>query len=156
VFKRRLAGYRRAYARHGRALADEDVVLCDSTFEGGLMAFQTAWRAGRRPSAVAAMSDIIALGALQAARRTGLEVPRDLEIIGFDDIAAASWSHPTLSTVHQPSGRKGARAAQLLVGALSGAAPPAEQIVLPTHLVLRDSTRVSAPPAATQAAPSVA
>ena len=141
VARRRLRGYTRAFADHGLALAPEAVLSCESTLEGGAAAFSAAWSAGQRPSAVLAMSDAIALGVLSGVRAAGLQAPDDLEVIGFDDIPAASLSCPALSTVRQPSSDKGRQAGCLLLMALAGQTPPQFQIVLPTHLVLRGSTR---------------
>src|SRR5205814_370287 len=66
-----------------------------------------AWAAGARPTAVLAASDIMAIGAMRAAKRLGLRVPADLEVIGFDDIPLAAASDPALTTVHQPIAEKG-------------------------------------------------
>lgn len=89
------------------------------------------------PSAVFAMSDEMAFGALQALRRARVEVPADVSIIGFDDheLAAAF----DLSTVAQPVFTQGERAAELLLDQLQRQAPPAD-VVLPTELVRRGTT----------------
>jgi DNA-binding LacI/PurR family transcriptional regulator len=93
-----------------------------------------------RPTAILAMSDQFALGALEAAQGLGLRVPEDLSVVGFDDIPNAARSNPPLTTVHQPLVEKGRIAAELLFGRREGSS-----IVLPTRLVVRAST---APPAA--------
>ena len=64
-------------------------------------------RKRRRPTAIFSMSDRMAFGALHAATQLGLKVPRDLSIIGFDDIPQAAGSTPALTTVRQPFGRRG-------------------------------------------------
>jgi DNA-binding LacI/PurR family transcriptional regulator len=89
-----------------------------------------------RPTALLAMSDELAIGALQAAAERGLAVPRDLSIVGFDDTPAAAEAQPPLSTVAQPHREKGATAARML---LRPDAQPAH-VALPTDLVVRDST----------------
>ena len=66
------------------------------TLQGGDDAFTAAWARGARPTAVLAVSDIIAMGTLRAARRLGVRVPEDLEVIGFDDIPLAVASQPAL------------------------------------------------------------
>jgi alanine racemase len=116
------------------------------TLNGGDEAFTSAWAEGARPTAVLAVSDIIALGALRAARRLGVRVPLDLEVIGFDDIPLAAASQPPLSTVHQPIAEKGRVAIRLLIRELDEGAPR-ERIVLPTELILRETTRTIAMPA---------
>jgi alanine racemase len=137
---RRLRGYRRAFAKNRVALTEDDVVRTFVTLDGGDDAFTAAWESRRRPTAVLAVSDIMALGALRAAKRMGLRVPEDLEVIGFDDIPLAAASQPPLSTVHQPIAEKGRVATRLLMRELDDGGPR-ERIVLPTELLLRESTR---------------
>ena len=90
-----------------------------------------------RPSAILAISDQLALGALAAARQRGLTVPRDLSITGFDDIPAAAMADPPLTTARQPLREKGALAARLLLEGWDGV-PPTR--ILPTELIVRAST----------------
>lgn len=137
---RRLRGYRRAFADHRVALPDSSVVRTFVTLAGGDTAFSRAWADGLRPTAVLAVSDIMAIGAIRAAKRLDLDVPRDLEVIGFDDIPLAAASQPALSTVHQPIPEKGRVATRLLIRELDEGGPR-ERIVLPTELLLRESTR---------------
>ncbi len=111
-----------------------------TSMAGGREAFLTAWRSGFHPSAVFAISDAMAIGVLSAAKELGLRVPQDLEVIGFDDIPTAAFTNPTLSTVHQPIFKKGTTAAELLVNAISGK-EERQKILLPTELILRESTR---------------
>jgi DNA-binding LacI/PurR family transcriptional regulator len=106
-----------------------------------------------RPSAVLCFSDVLALGVVRAARLLGLDVPHDLSIVGFDDTIAARISEPTLTTVRQDVHTKGRLAASALVTVIDAArtpaaataAPRARHRLLPTELVVRDST---APPRA--------
>jgi DNA-binding LacI/PurR family transcriptional regulator len=92
------------------------------------------------------MSDVLALGALQAATELGIAVPAELSIVGFDDSPAAALARPTLTTVAQPHEEKGRLTAEWLVHALERGAATREQRrrkILPTELIVRDST---APP----------
>jgi DNA-binding LacI/PurR family transcriptional regulator len=88
------------------------------------------------PTAVFAASDLQALGVLEAAQAVGLEVPRDLSIVGFDDIEVAGYAG--LTTVAQPLEESGRRGAELLLEALGGAAGSGHR--LPLELVVRGST----------------
>ena len=88
-------------------------------------------------TALFAFSDRLALAARQAARERGLSVPGDLSIVGFDDIAPAGEG---LTTVHQPLRDKGRIAAERLLRAMSDQPTPARSELLPTRLVVRDST----------------
>jgi LacI family transcriptional regulator len=89
------------------------------------------------------MSDMLALGAVEAARDAGLSVPADLSVVGFDDVPEAARANPPLTTVRQPHERKGLAAGRLLVARLRGEEPELE--ALQTRLVVRGST---APPGA--------
>jgi DNA-binding LacI/PurR family transcriptional regulator len=102
-----------------------------------------------RPTAVLCFSDAIAIGVVDAARDAGLRVPDDLSVVGFDDIPMARRMRPALTTVHQDAAEKGRIAAAELAAAVArhraGHEPVVRRIVLPTELVVRDST---APPPA--------
>lgn len=92
-------------------------------------------------TAVFAANDMMAFGAIAALRDAGLAVPRDVSVVGFDDIRAASLAFPSLTTVHQPAYDVGRTAtAQLLQYVSRGEVPPASRHTLPVELKVRDST----------------
>jgi DNA-binding LacI/PurR family transcriptional regulator len=97
------------------------------------------------PTAVLAMSDPFAIGALEAAVEAGVSVPGELSVVGFDDSAAAEHTHPPLTTVAQPHEEKGRLAAEWLLEAVRDGGEQADErrVILPTELVVRGST---APP----------
>jgi alanine racemase len=87
------------------------------------------------------MSDILAIGALEAAAELGVEVPAQLSIVGFDDGPAAEHAAPPLTTVAQPHEEKGRLAAHWLLEDIErGAEPKRREEILPTELVVREST----------------
>ncbi len=94
-----------------------------------------------RFDAVVACSDLLALQAVQAVRASGREVPRDVAVVGYDDMPLATYSDPPLTTVHQPVTLAGAELVDALLTLLRGerAAPR----TLPVHLVVRDSAPLS-------------
>lgn len=141
ISMRRLAGIRVGLG------ADRDgervrlrVLAATVSEEGGRLAFAALARAGL-PSAVMTMSDVTAIGVLNAALDAGVSVPGALSVVGFDDIPAAAWVWPRLTTVHQPIREKGRLAASRVLDAVdsAGRLPPTHE-QLPTHLVVRDST----------------
>ena len=81
----------------------------------------------------------VALGALLAARELGLRCPKDISIIGFDNLDLGMFTDPALSSVHQSGYQMGARAARLLLERIQGKKGRAQQIVLPTELKIRNS-----------------
>jgi DNA-binding LacI/PurR family transcriptional regulator len=93
-----------------------------------------------RPTAILAMSDLLAIGIMRAAQRLGLDVPRDLSVVGFDDVPLAQDLAPPLTTIRQPLTEKGRIAAGVLLGTV--AAPPGP---LPTELVVRSSAGPAPP-----------
>jgi DNA-binding LacI/PurR family transcriptional regulator len=104
-------------------------------------------REPRPPTAILAMSDVLAIGALQAAAELGVAVPTELSVVGFDDSPAAGIATPPLTTVAQPHEEKGRLATELLLDAIEHRAEPQERrarVILPTELVVRESI---APPA---------
>jgi DNA-binding LacI/PurR family transcriptional regulator len=134
----RLTGYRKAMSGAGRS-------------DPGLVVFGDFGRAAaehamgrlldRRPGidAVFAASDLMALGALHALRRSGRRVPDDVAVIGFEDSPLARHTEPKLTTVRQPVEAMGARMAAELLALISRGGEEPTQIVLPTELVIRDS-----------------
>lgn len=136
---RRYQGVVRAFAAHGVVWHENALVSTPASVEGGDEVFGRILDAGQRPTALFAVSDAMAIGAIHAARRRGLRVPNDLEVIGFDDIPVAAYMHPALTTVRQPILAKGRVAADLLMRTLDGIVG-SEQIVLPTELIEREST----------------
>lgn len=100
-----------------------------------------------RPTALFAANDVIAFGALDAARRVGIKVPDELSIVGFDDIDMAGWEGFSLTTVRQPLAEMGRAAAKLLLDRIDvDAELPPRSRVFPVGLVRRD-TLAPAPPA---------
>jgi DNA-binding LacI/PurR family transcriptional regulator len=141
VSGRRLRGYRAALEAADLSLRDDHVVAGRASIEGGAAAFERAWASGIRPTALLAMSDAMAIGAMRAARERGLRIPEQLSVVGFDDIDLAAHVDPPLTTVHQPIRDKGATAVRLLLAAIAGgAAHRPERVRLAADLVIRAST----------------
>ena len=136
----RLRGFRRAMADAGLAVQEEWVCQSDFSAAGGHMAMQNLLAAGPRPSAVFVCNDLMAFGAVSAASAANLVLPRDLSIIGFDDIALAAYCSPPLCTVAQPKHRMGAVAVQLLLARIADPARSPHREILEPTLCLRQST----------------
>jgi DNA-binding LacI/PurR family transcriptional regulator len=103
-------------------------------------------RLAEPPTAILAMSDIFAIGALQGAAEAGVAVPQELSVVGFDDSPIAQQASPPLTTVSQPQEEKGRLAARYLLEEVergSAASSRSRDTILPTELVVRGST---APP----------
>lgn len=134
---RRMSGYKAAVEAAGAPQLH--AVVSGISVAAGVRAFEAMPKGKARPSAVLAMSDMAAIGIVSAATAAGLRVPEDLSVVGFDDIPAAAWTNPPLTTVRQPIVEKGRLAARLLIQRMKGKAiesPPP----LATELVIRSST----------------
>jgi DNA-binding LacI/PurR family transcriptional regulator len=146
--RRRLAGVRSAVTSSGVPDAHVTVVECTRNDPGSAAATLTPFLEGssdERPTAVVAMSDQLAFGAIGAARACGLAVPDDLSVVGFDDVAAAAVSDPPLTTVRQPLQERGRIAGELILDLLHGR-PVADETTFPVELVVRATTTHPRPP----------
>ena len=94
-----------------------------------------------RPTAIFALNDLMALGALRAAAEDGFSVPRDLAVVGYDDLEIARFTNPPLTTIAQPKKEIGAQAVNLLVDRMSHKNRPPSRLVLPPELIIRRSTQ---------------
>jgi LacI family transcriptional regulator len=140
----RLRGYREEIQRQGLAYRDDYVSYGDYYVESGAAGMTRLLELPEPPTAVFAASDMMALGAIRAAAEAGLSVPRDISVIGFDDIQLADHMNPPLTTLRQDKAGLGAAAGSAIVR-LAGSEPADGPVVLPVELVERGS---SAPPAA--------
>lgn len=95
---------------------------------------------GERPDAIFATNDLVALGVLQELARTGVRVPEDIALIGYDDIEFAASATVPISSVRQPAAEMGERAAELLVSAIEDPDSPVQHPVFTPTLVPREST----------------
>jgi DNA-binding LacI/PurR family transcriptional regulator len=140
----RLDGYRAALLAAGFEL-DEELIRYDDEFSvaGGRARADELLSLSRPPTAVLAGNDAQAFGVLQALGQRGLRAPGDLSVVGFDDLPAASWATPPLTTVRQPLAAMAATAFRMLRSDPATAAGEPHHIELATKLVIREST---APP----------
>lgn len=139
----RRRGIETALADAGLTLPEEWCVGGPPDVNGGFLAASSllALPPGTRPTAVIAYNDIMALGALHAARARHLRVPDDLSVVGFDDIAMAAHTNPPLTTISQPRYRLGRLAMQLTRRMIQGQPPPSEgYTLLESPIVVREST----------------
>ncbi|WKB52233.1 LacI family DNA-binding transcriptional regulator [Eleftheria terrae] len=139
--EQRIAGWRQAMAEAGLdAGGDELLWHGDFTSQGGYEALHALLRRPERPSAVFICNDLMAMGALCAAHESGLRVPDDLSIVGFDDIELARFTSPPLTTVAQPKQRIAALAVDMLRERIDGRRQQARKVMLQPELCVRAST----------------
>jgi DNA-binding LacI/PurR family transcriptional regulator len=139
----RLDGCRAALEAANFAVGPDAVVRADLTREAGYAAALSLLGQRRRPSAIFTSNDLQALGVYQAAREIGLRIPRDLSVVGFDDLPIAAWADPPMTTVHQPFVEMAVAATELALALGRGEKPHQTGLELATSLTVRHST---APP----------
>jgi LacI family transcriptional regulator len=139
-------GFRGGLAEHGLQLDDGYVRQGAYTFESGVEAARSLLSMPEPPTAIFAGNDEMAIGVMKAARDAGLDVPRDLSIVGFDDLPMASRVWPNLTTVRLPIRDMGRMAAEKLTAGLRGLDPATlVQPEVDPFLVVRDSTAAPRP-----------
>jgi LacI family transcriptional regulator len=136
----RVVGYMRALKEAGLKFRLDYLVRSDFTSEGGFNAFRQLLALKNRPTAIFASNDLMAIGGICAASEAKVRVPEELSVMGYDDIALASFSTPRLTTVAQPKYEIGEQTARMLVERIQGAALPPRREKLQTELVVRQST----------------
>lgn len=136
----RIKGYQDTLEGAGILFDPSLLVQGEFTREGGYSATQHLMQLQNPPSAIFASNDQSAFGALEAARELNIRVPEELSIIGFDDIPAATVTHPPLTTIRQPLQEIGERAMRMLLELMNHRNVISREILLPTSLVVRQST----------------
>lgn len=138
---RRKAAYENALTAAGIPLTDDFMPLGDWSFESGYHCMRELLALPQRPTAVVACNDLMAIGAMEAVRQTGLAIPRDMALIGFDDIPPASWLSPRLTTIAQYPHQMGSLLAQSLFNRFNGGyRGPGRRFEVPCRLIERETT----------------
>jgi LacI family transcriptional regulator len=134
--RNRAKGYRQAMAEAGLPAREHS---CPPTVEGGQVAAREMLKAHPELTALFCFNDLVAVGALQACAETGVSVPRELAVVGCDDIPLAALVTPPLTTCRAPRYELGAEAVRLLLNRIRGSAKGSLDVVLQPRLVIRNS-----------------
>lgn len=132
-----------SFARHLPDAHRPPIYEGDFKFDGGRRAAAEMLSADPRSTAVVVANDMMALGAMQEFRAAGLVIPRDISVVGFDDITFASLSEPPLTTVCSPRVEIGRKAIEALMASIKHSGTTGEEVRVKTFLVTRGTT---APP----------
>jgi LacI family transcriptional regulator len=136
----RLSGYEDGLRETGLAFSPEFVAQGDNSIASGEAAAESLLSLPVRPTAIFAANDDMAAGVLRVAYRRGLAVPGSLSVAGFDDSALALQVYPALTTVRQPLVSMAERAVHALIRPSVDADDSCGPLVIPSRLVIRDST----------------
>jgi LacI family transcriptional regulator len=137
----RMIGYRKALEEAGVGYDERLILRGDYHAQSGMEITHSILKMNPRPTAIFALNDLMALGALRAAAEAGCSVPGDLAVVGYDDLEIARFANPPLTTIAQPKKEIGVRAIELLVDRISQKGRPPSRLVLPPELIVRRSTQ---------------
>jgi LacI family transcriptional regulator len=136
----RVRGFRHALHAAGVELAREAVAEADFHYDGGREATAALLKSSDGITAIVAANDLMAAGALRALADRGIRVPQEMSVVGFDDAPLAEMVSPALTTVRQPLQEMAQMAVSLLLARIAGQDSQVQRHVLPTELVVREST----------------
>jgi LacI family transcriptional regulator len=136
----RMRGYRDTLAQAGIAFDDQLVASGNYVEPGGVTAMNILLDRGRPFTAVFAGNDDSAYGAMLAMHRRGIVIPRDVSLVGYDDLPHSSYCIPPLTSVRQPLRELGREAANAIVALIEGRKPPRSALTR-LELIVRESTR---------------
>jgi LacI family transcriptional regulator len=140
----RLKGFRRALRKHGLPVEKNYIQLGEFKQESGYRIIERMIAVGSYPRAVFAENDLLALGVMQGIKASGLSVPDDIAVVGFDDIPFASFPEVQLTTIRQPTYEMGRKAVEILLEHTGGSAESQQaevrQIYIEPWLIIRKSS----------------
>ena len=140
VAEDRTQGYRDALSSAGKTPDPRLIKFGDFSEESGYRAATAQLATGRNFTALFAANDLMALGAMAAIVAQGRQIPRDLSVVGFDDIDLGRFASPTLTTVRQPLADLAQTAVDQLLAAIRHESTPSVATLLPVSLVIRESS----------------
>lgn len=144
----RLQGYIAAMAALGQSVDPAWVIRLENDYHQAYHAIQTllALPPDRRPTAVFALSDLMALGVINAGADAGLKIGRELAVVGFDDAPITGYLRPSLTSLRQPIAEVGELLVTTLIDLVRSEDPQPVHVLLKPRLIVRDSTALSAQP----------
>lgn len=134
-------GFKAALKEHGIKLPKDYICYTDYSHTEGTKASYKLLTSSNPPTALFAISDSLAVGALKGIQEQGKVIGEDVDVIGFDNTFVSKVYHPTLTTVSQPRFEMGKEAMRLLSGKIRNIDAPNECVILKHELVIRESTK---------------
>ena len=142
----RLEGYLRAMARAGLTVEPGWIIRTENYYHHAYQSTQSwlALPSEHRPTAIVALTDLMAMGVMNAIADTGLRVGPDIAVVGFDDVPITGYLRPSLTSLRQPIAQIGEQTVSMLIDLVRGEKPEPAQVLLKPRLIVRDSTAHSA------------
>jgi LacI family transcriptional regulator len=141
INNKKLAGYRRALEQHGLTYDENLIIEGDYSYDSGVEAYEKIAELDEQPTAVFVGTDEMALGVIHSAQDHGVNIPEQLEVVGFDNTRLATMVRPRLTTVVQPMYDIGAVAMRLLTKYMNKEKVENHIVVLPHRIEYRQSTK---------------
>jgi LacI family transcriptional regulator len=141
INNKKLAGYRRALEEHGLTYDENLIIEGDYSYDSGIEAYEKITELDEQPTAVFVGTDEMALGVIHSAQDHGVNIPEQLEVVGFDNTRLATMVRPRLTTVVQPMYDIGAVAMRLLTKYMNKEHVDNHIVVLPHRIEYRQSTK---------------
>lgn len=138
--QQRINGYKQAFQERGLTVHEDLIAISDSSVEHAQILTKELLDLPNRPTAIIACNDVLAIGAILAAREMGLDIPRDLSITGFDNTLLSKSCDPPLTTVEQGLDKMCAQAVDLLIEEIEGKSTAKQRILVLPQLIIRKST----------------
>ncbi|AKN33064.1 LacI family transcriptional regulator [Clostridium carboxidivorans P7] len=139
ISNQRLEGYKNAMNKYG--IYNENIIFKGAfNIEGGMKSTKLMLESNEKIDAVFYSNDIMALGGIKVLKRRGISIPRDISIIGFDNIHISQVIEPELTTIAQPIYEMGRESCNLLIDIINSKVIPNKQIYFETHLIIRGTT----------------
>jgi DNA-binding LacI/PurR family transcriptional regulator len=136
----RLQPYRASLEAAGIVIDTKLMAECGPTIEDGYRAAKKLLELSARPTALIAINDLLAIGALRAASDLGLRIPGDLSLVGYDNIPMANYVVPRLTTVSKDAHALGTKAFEVLMARMQSPDLPRQRIQSPAKFIIREST----------------
>jgi LacI family repressor for deo operon, udp, cdd, tsx, nupC, and nupG len=138
----RLKGYLQALEQASIKKDPEIIIqLQEISYDMAVSAAFQLLNSDQRPDAFFASSDVYAAAAIKAVRRSDLEVPKDIAILGFDNIELSTMCTPSITTVNQPKFQLGLLSCEMLIKRISGEQIPISSMYMDTELIVRETTQ---------------
>jgi len=140
ISRHRLGGYLDALRKYDVPVDDRLIIECGFGEKAGYDSFMAISKDGQLPEVIFTVSDSVACGVYRAAKESGLQIGKDIGLIGFTDITVASILSPALTTVHEPAELMGKEAVSLLIDEIENPdKTESKKIILPAELKIRES-----------------
>ena len=134
-------GFTNALKSSGLELDPNMTINLYASMENGYIGMKKLLESKNLPTAVFCMNDYVAVGAMSAVHECGIRCPEEISILGVDDIEAASYTTPKLSTIHTPMEELGSIASKILIDRIEGGHTINMKVLLPFNIIERESCK---------------